>query len=196
MIVATNKATPVSRDSVNRQLQELLTTAGQNDHHGWRMGDKVLCTRNGFYSAPNGPDAGPHYIANGEVGTVHSMSGGTRVVMDFGSATEETAGLPHRLIDVSCATADDVGQSCFALGWAITGHKSQGSQWPVVIALIDDSGAARMVAGREWWYTVLSRSRTLCITIGCKRALYQQCQRVTTARRKTFLVESIRGAVA
>ena len=42
-------------------------------------------------------------------------------------------------------------------GWAITGHKSQGSQWPNVIVL--DDGLGRTAQDRaRWLYTAITRA--------------------------------------
>lgn len=44
----------------------------------------------------------------------------------------------------------------FTFGWAITCHKSQGSQWDDVI-IFDESGAFRD-ARRNWLYTAVTRA--------------------------------------
>lgn len=44
----------------------------------------------------------------------------------------------------------------FTFGWAITCHKSQGSQWPSVV-IFDESGAFREHA-RNWLYTAVTRA--------------------------------------
>jgi exodeoxyribonuclease V alpha subunit len=85
----------------------------------------------------------------------------------------------------------DGGAGDFGLAYAITGHKSQGSEWPCVIVLIDE--AAGFVAGREWTYTAISRARTLCILIGKRSVIERQCKRVSLVRRKTFLKELLQA---
>jgi exodeoxyribonuclease V alpha subunit len=79
----------------------------------------------------------------------------------------------------------------FDLAYAITVHKSQGSEWPLVIALVDPAGGS--VADRHFWYTAISRARTACLLIGDGAALAQQCGPQSLARRKTYLAELIRG---
>jgi hypothetical protein len=52
---------------------------------------------------------------------------------------------------------NEKGRGCnFDLGYAVTGHKMQGSECPVVIVLIDDYPGASFVCSRNWWYTSLS----------------------------------------
>src|SRR5262249_28642583 len=67
----------------------------------------------------------------------------------------------------------DGGAADFGLAYAITGHKSQGSEWPCVIVMLDE--AAGFVCSREWIYTALSRARTLCLLIGKKSVVERQC---------------------
>ena len=69
----------------------------------------------------------------------------------------------------------------------MTVHKAQGSEWPVVIVMIDKN--ARLVASREWAYTALSRASQLTILIGQRAVLDRQCRVVSLPRRRTFLKE-------
>ena len=64
-------------------------------------------------------------------------------------------------------------------------HRSQGSEWPCVIVMVDD--AATGIADRNWWYTAISRARTACVVIGPQSTFEKQVKRVTVDRRRTFL---------
>jgi len=79
----------------------------------------------------------------------------------------------------------------FELAYAITVHKAQGSQAPVIISLIDDSRGAAMVTSREWWYTAASRAEKLWVTVGQIGTLNKQCRRIALQNRKTFLKERL-----
>lgn len=81
----------------------------------------------------------------------------------------------------------------FDPAWAITGHKSQGGEWPVVIIVADKAGGA--VADRNWWYTAISRARTACLIVGDRAAFEAQIRRQSLAHRKTFLAEDLRTKV-
>jgi exodeoxyribonuclease V alpha subunit len=83
---------------------------------------------------------------------------------------------------------DDDG---FALGYCLTAHKSQGSEWPVVIIVLDDSWSGKSVMGREWIYTALSRARALCITVGQLGLVRAAVASPKLTTRKTFLAERI-----
>lgn len=81
----------------------------------------------------------------------------------------------------------------FALAFAVTVHKSQGSSWPVVIVLIDQ--AAGMVACREHHYTAISRAERVCLLIGPRAALVKQIARTEVAARRTYLRDLIQVAL-
>lgn len=45
------------------------------------------------------------------------------------------------------------------LGYALTCHKSQGSEWPVTLVVVEDSVKTSTLEGRRWFYTALTRAR-------------------------------------
>ncbi len=48
-------------------------------------------------------------------------------------------------------------------GYALTCHKSQGSEWPEVLVVIEDSlGRIRGIEKKRWLYTAITRAKTLC----------------------------------
>ncbi len=70
---------------------------------------------------------------------------------------------------------------------------SQGSQWPVVIIMADDSNGADRVTSFEWFRTAISRAEKLCCTIGKKSAIDRQCRKSALKERKTFLAQLLKG---
>lgn len=177
----------------------------------FRVGDKVICLRNQWapLADPRDPcdvteaeresdDRWPHtvqagggpvfnqpettvYVANGDVGRV------TRVRE---KAVEVELSAPRRLV---LAPTVGEGSDSWDLAYAITTHKSQGSEWPLIAIIIDPSPAAARVAGREWWYTAISRARDACFLIGRKPVLLRQARAARLPRRKTFLSEMVLG---
>lgn len=141
----------------------------------------------------------PHevYIANGEIGRVIAVGpklliavfsdGEFAVRIPMGSAKDESDQVDEK--------DDESGRGCdFDLGYALTCHKLQGSEAPFVIVMVDAAGGG--VAGREWWYTAISRASRACLTIGQRAAIDKQRLRVSTTNRKTFLVERLRALLA
>ena len=191
----------VARDVLNQRLQALLNPDGQgNGKSQFRVGDKVICTANSWMGlvAPMKSDdidwdeitrqethSFPRskigldnrvFIANGDIGRVVSITEKEVTIrFDF----------PERIVKTFANTGD------VTLAYAITTHKAQGSQAPIVITMADGSFGAGMVCSREWWYTALSRAERIAITIGQRAVINQQCQKVQLWNRKTFLRESI-----
>jgi hypothetical protein len=67
------------------------------------------------------------------------------------------------------STAGELSEGNFQLGYAITGHKSQGSEWDNVFVVIHD--CHNTMLSREWLYTAMTRARNKLYIIGTKSAL-------------------------
>lgn len=198
VITAVNKNGVLSRNSLNKQLQALLNPNGKRcEGHQFRVGDKAICLRNGVYEADhlfeghqvdyvelNGQIG--YWVANGEIGIVREVDP-HRIWIEFYA--------PDRVISVPVAQnrgiRDDEEDKSndFELGYAITCHKSQGSQWPVVIVVLDASPGAARVAGREWLYTAISRAEKHCILVGRLAVAHHMAKRPALESRLTFLRE-------
>jgi exodeoxyribonuclease V alpha subunit len=190
VLVAMNEKSDIARRPVNTMLQDMLNADGETvKGNPFRMGDKVICTSNtmlplvvergGASEIPTYDDDEEirEFVANGEIG---------RVVRVQPKLMYVAFDMPRRTVKVPMG--DSGGTGCdFELGYAITTHKAQGSQAPVIITLIDD-GAAR-VCSREWYVTAISRSEKLTITIGRRLTVDKHCKRVSLEGRKTFLRE-------
>lgn len=213
VLCAVNKKSDVGRLALNTMLQKNLNPHGERlGEMRFRIGDKVICGTNcllplvkcmsydgceevekvvwqdGRYvcgSCGHGwrpSDCAGEFVANGEIGRVESLAVGVmHVRIDF----------PRRTVRVAGEWLDE-----WELGYAITGHKSQGSQWPYVISMIDDSKGADRVTSWEWHRTAVSRAEALCVTIGRKGTLDRQCKRSALATRKTFLTERLKEELA
>jgi exodeoxyribonuclease V alpha subunit len=207
-----NEGGPLGRKPLNDWLQQKLNPPRPEDHKAgqdvWRLRDKVICLKNGQYDGykfdPGRPvhlvsswhsEAIPgqqqdlEYVANGELGRVLAVDpNGANVILRFDQPTRYLrVPAPKRIQhDDGSESAREEG---FALGYAITGHKSQGSEWPYVIVILDP-GADR-VASREWIYTAISRARTWCVMIGDESTLSRQIRRAELPGRKTLLRELI-----
>ena len=154
------------------------------------------------------------FIANGEIGRVDDITAADMFVRFYGpkrvirvplpKARKKEAGANGNEQQGSAGNGQQNGNDSnekappgfagdFDFAYAITTHKAQGSQAPIVISLVDESRGAQMVTSREWWYTAASRAEKLWVTIGSVATLNKQCQRVALRDRKTFLAERLRG---
>lgn len=213
IIVAVNKRSPLGRKPLNLKLQDLLNPDGQGAPGSpFRVGDKIINTKNGWLpqppDAPYNPEAnddGKLYVANGEQAevlqvesnkTICRLQNPDRIVLiprgtqdDANEQEPDSGSAPVREDEEE---KQSTGTGCnWELGYAISGHKSQGSEWQIVIVMVDENGAAKMVCTRNWLYTALSRGKTLVLLIGKKEVAESFCHR-DGLRRKTFLVERLK----
>ena len=143
------------------------------------------------------------FVANGELGkviavgpnqTIALFSAPARLVRILHGKTKEKAKVvegdtKEKEKEDGEDGKEDSGEevSKFDLGYAITTHKSQGSEAKCVIVVIDPMG--RSVCSREHVYTSISRAKELCVMIGKRAVCDSFCRNIALGRRKTFLVE-------
>ena len=125
------------------------------------------------------------FVANGELAEVLDIQG---------SGFIAKVRSPERIIFVPISKDSESEESTVStwdLGYAISVHKSQGSDWPVAIVMIDEYPGARLVCDRSWIYTAISRAKDRCELIGKKEVADRFCAKSNIWKRRTFLVETI-----
>jgi len=206
VLAAVNEKSPLARKSLNSILQAELNPLGAKaSGNPFRTDDKIVCLKNGRFTAVefdgSDPDAdandrGEVYVANGELARVLDVESGmtiarlenpTRVVrIPRGGNESSQEG------EAESEAAAESGAGCnWDLGYCLSVHKSQGSEWPVVITMLDDYPGARMVCSREWIYTAISRAKDRQYLIGRKATADAMVRRPAILKRKTFLRERI-----
>lgn len=216
VITGLNDKSDASRTKLNARLARLLNPDGKDARgNPFRVGDKIICKRNaslkvvvptsrlvdmsmasnaGWYQrpAPGGGTPAEWYVANGEIGRVVAVDA-RHSVARFGGAdvplVEVPVGKPPPQDDGDRPLTDGEVSLDFQPAWAITVHSSQGSEWPCVVCAIDD--AASQVADRNYWYTAISRARSLCILVGPHGVFDRQVRRQAINRRRTFLADML-----
>jgi len=206
VVVPVNKKSPLARRELNKILQAELNSNGGIDGSPFRLGDKIVNTKNGYFPSvtfdENDPDTqtnerGEVYVANGELAevvkvesnlTIAKLANPARTIkIPRGKSTEERDSDDDQQPDDNQPTTG----CSWDLGYALSVHKSQGSEWPVVIVMIDEYPGAKLVCSREWCYTAISRAKKLCVLIGKKSVADGMCRRPVLGKRKTFLKERI-----
>jgi exodeoxyribonuclease V alpha subunit len=76
------------------------------------------------------------------------------------------------------------------LSYAITVHKSQGSEFKVVVMPVFQG--PRMLLNRNLLYTAITRGKELVILVGHKTYLKSMIENINTVKRKTGLRERIK----
>ena len=159
---------PNGVDALNAALKEALNPArGRAAVGGLHEGDRVMQTRN---------DAELD-VANGDVGTVvdtDRREGSVRVAFPRGEVTYPR----DRLRDLTAA-------------WAITVHKSQGGEWPVVVLVLDP--AHRGMLWRNLAYTAVTRASRALILVGRSDALRAAARHDRPSNRHTGLAWRLVG---
>jgi len=165
------------RHALNTRLQALFNGArsgqgivqriGEGKECELREGDRVIVTK-------NNSELG---VFNGDVGTISAVRQPKTLVAEIDGRPVTFGGQDRNLLQ---------------LAYAITGHKSQGSEAPVVIAPIFSS----RVLSREWLYTVLTRARKQVYLLGDPAAIQGCIRTVRISERRTGLVSRLAEMVS
>ncbi|MDJ0781722.1 MAG: ATP-dependent RecD-like DNA helicase [Desulfosarcinaceae bacterium] len=154
----------VGAGHLNQVLQERLNPRGdvlvRGERH-YRIGDKVMQIRNNYDKE----------IFNGDIGRIAHVDRETQAVV---------IGFDDRLLTYEFHELDEV-----VLAYAVSVHKSQGSEYPaVVLALMTQH---YVLLQRNLLYTAITRGRRLVVVVGSKRALAMAVNNAKTAARFTRL---------
>ena len=187
-LVAVNEKSKLSRKEINKVLQAELNPLPAVKNCPFRVNDKIVNLKNGFFPAiedsetdeADTNDRDEVYVANGELAKVLEIGDKFYVVEVL--SPKRVIRIPRGQKDTGCS---------WDLGYALSVHKSQGSEWPVVFVMIDEYPGAKMVCSREWIYTAISRAKKQCVLIGKKAVADSMCKRTAIDKRKTFLRELI-----
>jgi len=135
-----------------------------------RVGDRVIQQVNDYQRE----------IFNGDIGTIASIDlEEQEVIVQF---TERAV------------TYDYADLSELALAWAVTVHKSQGSEYPVVIFPIFMQHY--LLLSRNLLYTGLTRAKQLAVLVGPTKAIGLAIKRVTDRQRYTALADRLKSLSA
>jgi exodeoxyribonuclease V alpha subunit len=158
----------VGTENLNSKLQEALNPSGAAMIRGgraFRLKDKVMQVRNNYEKE----------VFNGDIGRITAMDEETREV------TVTYDGVPV-LYDAS--ELDEIVHA-----YAISVHKSQGSEYPaVVLPLLPQH---YLLLQRNLIYTAVTRAKKLLVIVGSKKALATGVKNDKIARRYTYLAERL-----
>jgi len=164
---------PTGVNSLNEELQAHLNPKASAELE-WggrtlRVGDKVMQVRNNYDKA----------VFNGDVGWVRSINKeNSSLKVEF---LEESGPL---LVKYEFHELDEL-----VLAYAITVHKSQGSEYPaIVLPLVRQHS---MLLQRNLLYTAITRARRLCVLVGQPYALEIAVRNDRVASRNTGLAERL-----
>ena len=178
---------PLGVENLNLRLQEELNppSPGKYEVQGAngmiRLGDKVMQIKNDYdieweIEGKNGIviESGKG-VFNGDSGVVVNASSGAVIV---------------RFEDGRKATYSGELLSKIELAYAITIHKSQGSEYPAVI--IPLLSGPELLMNRNLLYTGVTRAKSCVVIIGKKETVYRMIDNTSEQKRYTGLGDRIR----
>ncbi len=150
--------------NLNHRLQRVLNPEGVSVNRQavtWRVGDKVMQTVNNYDKD----------VFNGDIGVVEAVDApGEELLVRFESGT----------VDYDLRDLDELMHS-----YAVSIHKSQGSEFPVVVIPLHTQHY--MLLQRNLLYTGVTRGRRLVVLVGSRRAVQVAVGRADSQRRVTML---------
>ena len=133
---------------------------------GFLVGDRIIQTRNNYNLE----------VFNGDIGTIRGANDEALVIDFDGMAIQ----YPRDYLD-------DI-----ELAYALTIHKSQGSEFPCVIMPIHTSNY--IMLKRNLFYTGITRGKQMVVVVGSQKAITVATRTVDSKNRNTALVEKLKAS--
>lgn len=159
----------IGAENLNQVIQSTINPEGDGMRRGgytFRTGDKVMQIRNNYDKE----------VFNGDIGTVESVD------LEYQTLNVDYDG---RKVEYERSELDEI-----VLAYAITVHKSQGSEYPIVIMPVMMSHYVMLQ--RNLIYTGVTRAKKALVMIGTKKALSYAVHNVTVKQRNTLLKQRLR----
>ncbi|MEV0091668.1 ATP-dependent RecD-like DNA helicase [Streptomyces sp. NPDC050738] len=168
---------PAGAGNLNGLLQQAITPARPDlpekrfGGRVFRVGDKVTQIRNNYDKGANG-------VFNGTVGVVTALDVDEQTLTVLTDEDEEVG-----------YDFDELDELAHA--YAVTIHRSQGSEYPAVV--IPVTTGAWMMLQRNLLYTAVTRAKKLVVLVGSRKAIGQAVRTVSAGRRFTALDHRLSG---
>lgn len=162
---------PCGVDNLNQLIQGRFNplAEGKGELKGknviFRVGDKVMQKHNDYEKG----------VFNGDIGEIFAIQKDMVYVR-----------YPEQDVKYEGQEVDEI-----TLAYAITVHKSQGSEYHTVIMALVNSHA--IMLQRNLFYTAVTRAKRKVILVGSKRAVQTAVQNQRTSRRFTLLIPRLQG---
>lgn len=177
-VLAPMKAGVIGIDNINRNLQEKLNPPSlskmevENDKCIYRKNDRVMQITNNYEREWSKEGVRGSGVFNGDIGNILDIDMNTHEVI-----VEFEDGRVARYIK------NDLSE--LTLSYAITIHKSQGSEFDVII--IPVLSGPPMLLTRNLLYTAVTRAKKMVVIIGTKQCVARMVHNNYTKIRYTML---------
>lgn len=171
-------------DNLNLLLQAALNPASDSKREYrfrevvFREGDKVMQTRNNYdllWTRESDGKEGSG-VFNGDIGVIDEINFSEKAMMIV---------FDDRRVCYDLSLLDDIEHA-----YAITVHKSQGSEYPIVI--IPMGSAPQMLLTRNLLYTAVTRAQNMVILVGAEEKVWGMVQNNKQSMRYTGLCDVLR----
>ncbi len=160
----------IGAENLNKVLQEALNKSQVDLPRGgrvYKLGDKVMQVKNDYDKE----------VFNGDIGRI------TRIDSEDQEVSVECDG---RQVEYDFSDLNEL-----VLAYAVSVHKAQGSEYPVVVIPIHTSHY--MLLQRNLIYTGLTRARKLAVLVGTKKALSIGIRNNKIQKRFTGLCDKLKA---
>ena len=167
-VLAPMQRSVVGATNLNIILQEAINPEGESLSKGgfrYRKGDRVMQIRNNYDKE----------VFNGDIGYIKEVNLEERTL---------TAIYEGRPVEYEDSELDEL-----TLAYATTIHKSQGSEYPVVV--IPLLMTHFVMLQRNLIYTGITRAKKICIIVGTTKALAYSVHNMVVLKRNTKLKERL-----
>lgn len=186
-VLAAMKSGICGVDNLNKQLQDKINPPSlkkpelETDFAIYRLGDRVMQITNNYEREwiKDNREQGTG-VFNGDIGVIDHVEPNT---FETTVLFEDGRYVKYNKKDLSE----------LVLSYAITIHKSQGSEFDVVI--IPVVAGAPMLLTKNLLYTAVTRAKKMVVLVGTKQNIFRMVKNKSTLTRntllKTFLIESV-----
>ena len=154
--------------NLNIELQNALNPKGESLTRGgytFRRGDKVMQIRNNY----------DKNVFNGDIGYITSVDTNERTLSVI---------YDGKVVEYDVSELDEI-----TLAYSITIHKSQGSEFPIVVMPV--TMKHYVMLQRNLIYTGITRAKKICVLVGTTKALAYAIHNQTVSKRNTKLKERL-----
>lgn len=164
--------------SLNKIIQESVSTAsGPEVNKGemvFRVGDRVIQLKNNY----------DKNVFNGDIGTIKYIDTANKTLL---------VNYDDRNVEYDCSPGvselDEI-----MLAYAVSIHKSQGSEYPVVVISLQNEH--HLLLQRNLLYTAVTRGKSIVVLVGSKKAIATAVRNSRKQPRYTRLCELLGGRKA
>ncbi|MBE6538378.1 MAG: ATP-dependent RecD-like DNA helicase [Ruminococcaceae bacterium] len=180
-VISPSRKGEAGTDNLNIILQEKLNPAskGKKEHKHrervFREGDRVMQTRNNYDLEWESTSRSGFGIFNGDIGTVKEIDKSEQYML---------ISFDEKEVVYDFSLLDDLEHA-----YAITVHKSQGSEYPIVIIPAYD--CAPMLMTRNLLYTAVTRAEDMVIIVGREECIVKMVENNRQSMRYTGLAQRL-----